>query len=235
MKIKNKKHLMIILCAVLIFPAINVLIVRGLGLYFLTEPLKYPSLFPAILGLIYEYVSGVLTFFPPLCIAYAITSEKCVAATCGISVLAVPGIYTLRVLEDIFINGQTLVRGSFKTALFDWLSVLVCYCLVAAAAVLILKCFKRSDTETELFSLKGTTSKSIAASVAITFAVSAVQSAAETYVAVKEAGAPTDLSSAVDLASPYIVLIIEAFIAYVAAYFVIKRQEGSHTAPALRK
>ena len=241
MKTKTKKRSPInnlsftITCAVLIFPLLNVLLFRGLGLFFLTEPTIYPKFIPDVFALIFEYVSGILTFFPPLCITYSIITGKRIVTSAVLSIFSVPLIYVIRVLEDVLINSQTLYVGLIKTALFDWLSVLVCYGLIAVAAVLISKRSKPSEVGIELFSLKGALSKGIAASTAITLLVSALQSAAETYVAVRTEGAPTNFSDILELTSPYIALLIEAFIAYIAAYFTIKRQEGLHKSRELRK
>lgn len=221
--------------ACLLLPLVNVTVFRGLGLFFLTEPLKYPAVIPATLAFVYEFLRGALSFLPPLCITYAVLSRKNRVSTVLIAFFSAPVIYAVMALEDRIINSQIFDADAFRTAALDIAAVMLGYAAVAAAAVITSRLSGKAPKSIELFSVRGLFSRGAVISTLITAVFVLTAQAFETYALVMTYGSPSSSSEVTELAAPYITALIGALISYMVGCAVIKRQEGSHKSRELRK
>ena len=231
----NASPLRIAVILALLLPLFNALVFRGLGLFFLTEPLKYPAGLSQTLGFIYETLSTLFSFLAPLCLMYAIIARRQVAGTVSVCALSVPSVYAIMILEDVMINSITLGSDDIKSAIIDTSIVYLIYVLVILAAYFVRSAKKNAPREIELFSLRGSISCGIVVCTVLTFMAVAVQQGLETYVMVKVYGAPETASEVMELVTPYIVVTVCAIVAYIAGCLIIARAGCSHKSRKRRR
>ena len=209
----------------LILPLINVFIFRGLGIFFLTEPMKYPAVLADTLEFIYDFLTVVMAFLPPLCITFSVLMRKDTVGVSLIAVFSIPVVYAVMILEDALINQKTVDSKAIASTAIDWLTVLIGYVLVVVAAVIVKRESKKAPPEAELFSVHGLLSRGTVASMLVITAFAGIQLAAETCVLVKTYGTSAGFSDVAELAAPYITLLIGAFLSYVIGCLLIMRED----------
>ena len=231
----TKKAIFTAVIVSLLLPLINVTVFRGPGLLFLTEPMKYPASLADTLEFIYKFFTGALSFLPPLCIANALLTNKNRLSVPMISVFSVPLVYAVMIAEDVIINKKSITSETFKSAGLDWIAVIISYALVYTAIITVKHRSKKAPLEAELFSMRGLLSRGAVISTLVITVISFIQMGFETYVLVVSYGTPDNISQVIELASPYITLLIGAFLAYTAGCTLIMWQANSRKNQAPHK
>jgi len=220
----------------LVLPLINILVFRGFGMFFQSEPLKFPDgRLAAVFLFVYEFLVVVLTFFPPICIAYARLAKRSAAVAVLISVFSVPFVYIGMMIENVLINSQAVAYLDLVQAGLGWVSVAVCYALVLLAVLFVEARSKKAPRESELFSVRGLYSRGTVTAAAVTVLYSVAQRAVETYIAVKQLGAPENFSEVLELATPYVITVVGGFVAYIVGCALVTRWEDLYTRRGHRK
>jgi len=236
MKNKYTSQLIITaLAAALFLPLANVLVFRGLGLLFLSEPMTFPSLLAQIFAFVFELFNGFVSVLPVLCITYAFLAKVHRVAVSLVCCGSVIFVYAVRLLEDMLINGAPMNIVALLSAGFECLIVIAIYGLIMLAAFITRTLSKKAPHEIELFSVKGLYSRGAVISILIAGMISAAQLVPETYNLVKYIGAPGSISDVLELATPYIFIVIGAFAAYIVGCTSIKRLERLQKSQKRRK
>ncbi len=205
-------------------------------MYFEAEVLRFPDgRLAGVFLFLYEFFVVLLSFFPPVCIAYSVLTKRSRLAAALVCVLSVPVIYAAMTVENSVIDSRSVSAADLAEMGLGWLSVIVCYLLVYAASAFVGAKSKKAPREIELFSLKGLLSRGACTAVLVTALFSAAQRAVETAVIVKQLGAPDYFSEVLELVTPYVIILVGGFAAYVIGCSAITKWEGLHTAREHRK
>ena len=221
----------------LILPVLNTIILGSIHMI-VSSDIAYPESLSSAISFISTLISYACIFISSACVACEVCAAKSkdhqkrsVAARI-MAFAGVPLTYFAAGAVDFGFYGSSALGAQYL--LFSGISVL--YELIRTLAVLLVilivakRAIKKGREETlDVFSLKGTYSRAVAASAFVVFLSFIFSNVTETLSLLSEYGAPQNTSETVTLILPYPSSIVYSLLGYLLAYltaaFVIRKHD----------